>query len=187
MIPPFWVLGLIKQYAQQSAHGGRNKKEAWGGIPIVILVGDDYQLPPIMPWAFYALCPDSAPNEKKKLTPAQLKLRAEGFSEFLEFGKKTLFLEGEKRVNDDQEGFKRILRAVRSESDNDKMTENDFERLLELDIKHKSFSPQQKDRFARRSNLHFCKQGTSKQTKQYETEIYKFKVESGCKDQVKNC
>jgi hypothetical protein len=60
------ILGLIKHYAQQSAHSGRNKKEAWGGIPIVILVGDDYQLPPIMPGAFYALSPETQRQMKKR-------------------------------------------------------------------------------------------------------------------------
>ncbi len=36
-----------------TAHKGTNTNKEWGGIPIVILVGDDYQLPSIDPGAFY--------------------------------------------------------------------------------------------------------------------------------------
>ena len=40
-------LGVMQHYMKNCAHGGVKWDEPWGGIPIVILVGDDYQLPPI--------------------------------------------------------------------------------------------------------------------------------------------
>jgi hypothetical protein len=47
------LLGMMEYYAKMTAHKGTNKDKEWGGIPIVILVGDDYQLPSIDPGAFY--------------------------------------------------------------------------------------------------------------------------------------
>ena len=52
------ALGTMKYYIKQCAHGESNNDLAWGGIPIIILVGDDYQLPPISYGAIYALHPE---------------------------------------------------------------------------------------------------------------------------------
>ena len=40
------VLGAAERNVAEHAHGGVHSDEDWGGIPIVILFGDDYQLPP---------------------------------------------------------------------------------------------------------------------------------------------
>jgi hypothetical protein len=60
-------LGCSKLYMNECAHGGQTQKD-WGGIPIVILVGDDYQLPSIGLGAFYSiqLEYDSTKGAKKK-------------------------------------------------------------------------------------------------------------------------
>jgi hypothetical protein len=135
------MLGIIKYYMQKCAHSGSNPNHPWGGIPIIILVGDDYQLPPIMPGAFYALHPDQL--ERTRITPdAQVTMRAAGFAEFIELGKTVIYLEGEKRVNDGQDMFKRLLRAVRCEDETKQMTEDEAQTLLELDLSHPSFSDQ---------------------------------------------
>jgi hypothetical protein len=47
------LLGMMEHYARMTAHKGTNTTKEWGGIPLVILVGDDYQLPSIDPGAFY--------------------------------------------------------------------------------------------------------------------------------------
>ena len=41
-------LGMINKYCQQIVHNGTNEDMIFGGIPVVILVGDDYQLPPVL-------------------------------------------------------------------------------------------------------------------------------------------
>lgn len=42
------LLGLAERNTASCAHGGRfHQDEEWGGVPIVLLVGDDYQLPPL--------------------------------------------------------------------------------------------------------------------------------------------
>ena len=141
------ILGIIKHYMQQYAHQGQKRNHPWGGIPIIILVGDDYQLPSIMPGAFYAL------SHKKKMEAHKASnstakpaftFRTFGFEEFLEIGKKVIYLEGEKRVINGQDSFKQILRAVRCEHNTVHLSEDNIETLLELDLNHKSFS--QKER-----------------------------------------
>lgn len=40
------VLGAAERNSSSATHGGNHDDEEWGGVPIVIKVGDDYQLPP---------------------------------------------------------------------------------------------------------------------------------------------
>lgn len=42
------VLGAAETNCRNNAHGGVNKEKQWGGIPIVLIFGDDYQLPAIV-------------------------------------------------------------------------------------------------------------------------------------------
>ena len=137
------VLGMIKFYMQQYAHAGRNPNHPWGGIPIIILVGDDYQLPPIMQGAFYALC-QSELERTKNMSDFHFHVRAAGFDEFLKMGENAIFLEGEKRVITGQEQFKQILRAVRCEDESHQMTQDDVQTLLELDLDHNKYTPHER-------------------------------------------
>ena len=41
-------LGAIERNIAETCHGGGHSEEMWGGIPVVLLVGDDYQLPAVM-------------------------------------------------------------------------------------------------------------------------------------------
>ena len=40
------VLGTAERNTADICHGGAHQHKDWGGIPIIILIGDDYQLPP---------------------------------------------------------------------------------------------------------------------------------------------
>ena len=42
------VLGTCEVHARKTAHNFGHENEDWGGIPVVILFGDDYQLPPVI-------------------------------------------------------------------------------------------------------------------------------------------
>jgi GTPase SAR1 family protein len=58
------LLGTMEAYCRQAAFKGDNELMDWGGLPIVILVGDDHQLPPIDEGAFFA----KKRNEENKNT-----------------------------------------------------------------------------------------------------------------------
>ena len=46
------LLGATEINVSKTAHGCGHSDEDWGGIPIIIIFGDDYQLPSIDPGAF---------------------------------------------------------------------------------------------------------------------------------------
>ena len=133
------TLAIVQKYMQEYAHGGNNTNHPWGGIPIIIFVGDDFQLPPIFPGAIYSLNEKEA-NIGSDLTPEKISLRSAGFAEFRALGGRVIKLVGEKRVNPEQATFRRILRALRCENEKDVMTEGDANRLLKLHLSHSSFS-----------------------------------------------
>jgi AAA domain len=149
-------LGCVQHYMSKRGHGGRRKGTKWGGIPIVILVGDDYQIPSIGYGAFYAL--DQATiKEPAKVNACQIKCRRAGFEEFLEFGKNVLYLNGGvKRVNADQEQLRRILLGLRCEDEGHVMSREDIQRLLELDINHPSFTREQREDIKKKSMYLFA-------------------------------
>ena len=37
----------IEYNVSKTAHGGGHYDEDWGGVPVVIFLGDDYQIPPV--------------------------------------------------------------------------------------------------------------------------------------------
>jgi hypothetical protein len=91
-------LGCVKHYMNQCAHGGMTEME-WGSLPAVILVGDDYQLPPIGFGAFYALVQktvskNTPENDKKNKNQraAEMKCRVDGYEEFILFAKNTVYI-----------------------------------------------------------------------------------------------
>ena len=44
------VLGTMESYLREALIAcGRRKDLPWGGVPIIILVGDDFQLPSVSP------------------------------------------------------------------------------------------------------------------------------------------
>ena len=137
------VLGIIQYYMKKCAHGGKQKDHPWGGIPIIIFVGDDYQLPPIIAGAFYALHPEQL-KQTYGMSGAKFEVRMLGFAEFLEMGKNVMYLEGEKRLNEGQDVFRQLLRAVRCEDGVGYMKDEEIETLLQLDLSHKKYT--QKER-----------------------------------------
>ena len=57
-----YVMGMMEQYSRQAAFNGQNSELSWGGIPIVLVFGDDYQLPSIEEGSFFALVTDATQN-----------------------------------------------------------------------------------------------------------------------------
>lgn len=151
--------GCAEYLMAQCAHRGKNPTMSWGGIPVVILVGDDYQIPAIGYGAIYSL---EIFEQKGHMIPnnAELRCRVSGFNEFKEFGKNVVYLSPDaKRVNKDQDQLKRILKGLRCEDVNQELSEEDVQRLLGLDINHPSFTKKQREEIEETSLYLFaCKE-----------------------------
>jgi hypothetical protein len=124
---PADVLGAVERNVASTCFGGNKHKQKWGGIPIILFLGDDYQLPPVQimgkgKGAFHAL--DYKPSSFKKGISVEL----HGMEEFLRLSKGVMILDSNKRIQQDQENFRDILNRVRI----GKPTEKDKETLLSL-------------------------------------------------------
>ena len=130
------VMGMMEQHSRQAAFNGQNSQLDWGGIPIILVIGDDYQLPSIDEGSFY--CFGNRPNKKHSAT--QEHFIQHGLQQFLALGKDVMQLTSPKRVHDCQHRLKSILQGVRGTSQSSLSTE-DAEHLC-------SFHLQNKDRFS---------------------------------------
>src|SRR5687768_15769183 len=135
------LLGTMEDYCRQAAFNGTNNDLSWGGLPIIMLVGDDHQLPSIDEGAFYCF---SQPTKWIRTKVEALYVQ-NGMSLFLECGKDVMTLAKSKRVLEGQVWLQRILDGVRGSSDN-KLSIEDAEYLCSLHIDNKnSFNQQDKE------------------------------------------
>jgi len=109
-----------RMIAETIFDGGHLQAESWGGLPVVILVGDDYQLPSISEGALKVLVSKSGG-----------KVTALGRKAFLECSEFVMELHGTKRVQDKQVKDKELLDRLRVA---DQLTEEQVAKLMSLHI-----------------------------------------------------
>ena len=51
------TLAIMETFEKHTVHNGQNHNTPWGAIPVTILVGDDFHLPPISNGAFDSILP----------------------------------------------------------------------------------------------------------------------------------
>lgn len=107
------LLRTMEAYCRQAAFQGTNNDLSWGGLPMVILVGDDYQLPSIDKGAFY--CFGQTSNQNR--TRVETVYVQNGMDLFLKFGQNAMSLAQSKRVLEGQVHLQHILDGVRGSSD----------------------------------------------------------------------
>ena len=88
------LLGTMEAYCRQTMFKARNCHLRWGGLPIVILVGDDHQLPSIDEGAFH--CFEGRTRQRR--TKVENLFVQNGMELFKEFGKDVMTLAASKRV-----------------------------------------------------------------------------------------
>ena len=104
------VLGAAERNTAETCHGGSHEHEDWGGVPIVILIGDDYQLPPptnVQKGAFDTM--DSAPS----LSQQSYDVGVFGNGLLQTMSQHCMELTTIKRQGDDQKLFKSRLERLR--------------------------------------------------------------------------
>jgi hypothetical protein len=92
----------------QSAHGGVHSEEDWGGIPIIIAFGDDYQLPPSLDKGVFDIVVDCGAAARGFSGPEAI-----GAEQFLSLSECVMELGVGKRQVEGQEWFKSILAPMR--------------------------------------------------------------------------
>ena len=102
------ILGAAETNASATAHGMGHDNEDWGGIPIILMFGDDYQLPPSMSSGAFDTVSVS-PRLGAKGTGA----RSNGCQQFLKFSTNKMELTLQKRQHDEQTFFKEFLDSTR--------------------------------------------------------------------------
>ena len=70
------ILAIAERNVRECAFKGQNSKEIWGGVPVVLLSGDDYQLFPVIDEGGiqgYSRINDKSPQmPTSRMTPSQL-------------------------------------------------------------------------------------------------------------------
>ena len=98
------VLGSAEANISSTAHNLGHESEDWGGIPVVVIFGDDYQLPSIEPGAFD--CFNSSKNES-------IGRKSNGKRQFLILGKTVMELQQVMRQQKEEMLFLKILNNIR--------------------------------------------------------------------------
>ena len=102
------VLGASEEHVATTAHNMNHDQENWGGIPIIIMVGDDYQLPPTnSPGAFDTM------NKQIETKSTNLHARSNGCQEFRKFSTCVAILKDQKRQRKQQTKLKKTLERIR--------------------------------------------------------------------------
>ena len=122
-------LALAELHVKHAAYNGRNKNKLWGGIPLVILVGDDFQLPSIDP-GMLSVCDKYFKADK---------LVATGNTHFKKFAENVMVLNaGSKRQHKNQTKLLELLAKTRCENLQNQLTSQDIDYLLQYDISRTS-------------------------------------------------
>lgn len=128
------ILANAETNIRLCAFGGNNTKEYWGGVPVVLLFGDDYQLRPVASEgaiAAYNKKVNGNITKRHALKKNDQLSVNHGNHLFIKNLTDTVFiLTGNKRVNEGEEEFRNLLSRLRIGEPN----EDDITRLCNLHI-----------------------------------------------------
>ena len=132
---PSNLLGRTKVTAQKSAHGGTKQLQNWGGIPIIVLLGDDKQLPSMDKGVLYL--PFAGLPTSKNTSPTE----SIGQQQFLAFTEHVMQLKQLQHQTESETIFSSFLMKTRE----DRLTDEDIEKhLLPYHLESGNISRQQK-------------------------------------------
>jgi hypothetical protein len=135
------VLAAMEYRARKCANNGECENCDWGNIPIVILVGDDYQLPSIDSGMTYSVEESFVTGilhqtyENKKPVIQQL-----GEDIFLDLAKDVMYLQESKRQQKDQAHFLELLQKARCEYGKQELNQTDAAFLCSYHLQQNHFT-----------------------------------------------
>jgi len=130
------ALGATERNCTMNAHGGVNRTKDWGGIPIVLLFGDDYQLPAVViDGKGYGAT--RVLGDDGKLNSALNTIQKEGRNVFLRLASVVRKLTRSQRIQTGDVQLQTYCDAIRY---NGGLNDNQAEELLRLKINHPDIS-----------------------------------------------
>jgi hypothetical protein len=129
------MLGLVERSVAQTAHECGHSDEDWGGIPVVVLFGDDYQLPAISADGATKIPQIYRNSARTKDDP----IEDQGALQFMNLSENVLELDKVVRQQDNQVFFKELLGRLRVGW----VTKEDEERLRALTLDDDNYSQKQ--------------------------------------------
>lgn len=116
------LVGVSEQMVSETVFDGAMADKSWGAIPVVLLVGDDYQLPGVQGGAFDALT-----------SLKGSKMTNNGRRVFRECCDCVMSLTTSKRIQNDREDDKRLMSKLRTATE---LSESEMGKLLNLHLNH---------------------------------------------------
>ena len=129
------TLGKAETSIAQSTRGEKFGNNSWGDLPVVVLIGDDMQLPSVMKGSLFLPVGPMKDRSKGPMTALEKK----GSSAFLEAGNDVMVLGTVKRQDDSEKKFKEILEEIR----NDCLDEENYEYLSKFHLQGDLYTPHQ--------------------------------------------
>lgn len=149
------LLASSETHLRKCAFNGYNTSEYWGGVPVVIIFGDDYQLPPVIHEG--AITGFANSNGNTKVTTTQMKKNDQlsatyGSKLFIEDMVESVFtLTVNKRVKPEDQEFKSLLKRLRE----GKPTDDDANKLCHLHTSQ--YPPEFENELEKRGRvMHLC-------------------------------
>lgn len=130
------TLGDAESNIRKTAHNGGHENEDWGGIPVVVAFGDDYQLPAPALGAIESL-----------VNQGKCKSSQNGAQQFINLGKTTMELTKIMRQSEKEKPFLDLLFNMRFGHPR----EQDKDTLLSLHLNSDNFTPEQIEEIKRKA------------------------------------
>lgn len=128
------VLGKAERVIAQCTRDGLYSEENWGGIPIIVFIGDVMQLPSYRSGIFSLPVGPVADRDSSKVLT---QLEARGQQLFMEAAKDVMVLRTIKRQDDSEKEFTEVLENLR----NDCMTDRNVRFLKQFHLQNGSWTP----------------------------------------------
>ena len=120
-------MGTAETMIKETIYEGRGIRDlSWGGLPVVILIGDDYQLPSITTGAFDVL---EKPTSEKRAKLGTMVIA--GQDAFKECAQAVMYLQTNRRMSDSQIKERKLIEKIRVA---DPLDDPEVSRLMRLHI-----------------------------------------------------
>lgn len=129
------VVGKAERVIAQTTRGGLYHKEDWGGVPVIVFIGDDLQLPAVGKGSMFL--PIGPKSERWMGTLSAMEAR--GQKVMVQTGEDVMKLGTVKRQDESETDFVRVLNNLR----HDRITDTDLAFLKQFHLDNGQFTPEQ--------------------------------------------